>query len=67
MRTDKSKTVQFGDLVVAAFDEAANHASDPEEVSRLATMVVMQVFQSQRAFWPGLPRARAHGLWDQTS
>jgi hypothetical protein len=49
MTTDTKRTVQLGDLVVAAFDEAAHHSSDPEEVSRLATRVVMQMLQSLRA------------------
>ena len=32
--------VQLGDLVVAAFDEAARHSADPREVSRLATRAI---------------------------
>jgi hypothetical protein len=41
-------TVQLGDLVVAAFDEAAHWSSDPREVSRLATGVVRYVIRCSR-------------------
>jgi hypothetical protein len=42
------KTVQFGDLVVAAFDEAAQRSSDPREVSRLATRSVKHILWRAR-------------------
>jgi hypothetical protein len=48
MRTDMVKTVQLGELVVAAFDQAAHWSSDPTEVSRLATRVVTHVLQCGR-------------------
>jgi hypothetical protein len=42
------RTVQFGDLVVAAFDEAARHSRDPHEVSRLATGAVKDILWRAR-------------------
>jgi hypothetical protein len=33
-------TARLGDLVAAAFDEAARYSADPREVSRLATQAV---------------------------
>jgi hypothetical protein len=48
MRTDTHKTVRLGDLVVAAFDKAAQHSSDPREISRLATRAVMQMLRRAR-------------------
>jgi hypothetical protein len=35
-----TKTVHFGDLVAAAFDEAGRHCDDPREVSCWAIHVV---------------------------
>lgn len=37
------RSVQLGELVAAAFDGAAEHSTDPQEVSRLAARVVMRV------------------------
>ena len=45
MRTQVRKTAQLGELVVAAFKEAARYSTDPDEVSRLATKVVMRIVQ----------------------
>jgi hypothetical protein len=36
-------TIRFGDLIVAIFDEAAHYSTDPKEVSRLATLTLMQM------------------------
>ncbi len=36
---------RLGDLVVAAFDEAARYSADPREVSRLATQAVRQLMR----------------------
>jgi hypothetical protein len=44
--TNASRTVEFGDLVVALFDEAAHYSTNPREVSRLATRAVMRVLRS---------------------
>jgi hypothetical protein len=43
MRTHAHKTAQLGELVVAAFDEAARYSADPREVSRLATQAVVHM------------------------
>jgi hypothetical protein len=56
MRTDAHETAQLGELVVAAFDEAAQYSSDPREVSRLATRAVMQMLRRVRKTLP--PRQR---------
>ncbi len=39
------RTVQLGDLVVAAFNKAAQFSTNPKEVSRLATRAVVHVLQ----------------------
>lgn len=36
----KNGTARLGDLIAAAFDEAARYSADPREVSRLATQAV---------------------------
>ena len=56
MRTNVDKTAQLGELVVAAFDEAAQYSSDPREVSRLATEAVMHMLRRPRKTSP--PRQR---------
>jgi hypothetical protein len=43
VRTHVRKTAQLGELVVAAFKEAARYSTDPDEVSRLATRAVMRI------------------------
>ncbi len=48
MKTTLFETVSFGDLVVAAFDEAATHSTDPLEVARLATAVVIGTARKAR-------------------
>ena len=45
MRTNVYKTAEIGDLVVAAFDKAAQYSTDPREVSRLATRAVMRMLR----------------------
>jgi hypothetical protein len=42
------KTAQLGELVVAVFDEAPQYGTDPEEVSRTATLAVMHIFRRAR-------------------
>jgi hypothetical protein len=50
MRTNVRKTVQLGELVVAAFDWAARCGSDPREVPLLATKAVEYLLRrSQKA------------------
>jgi hypothetical protein len=46
--------VRLGELVVAAFDEAATRSTDPREVSRLATQTVIDLVQLTS---PGSSRA----------
>jgi len=45
MSTNAHETAQLGELVVAAFDEAAQYTSDPREVSHLATRAVMRLLR----------------------
>ncbi|MHC4067700.1 MAG: hypothetical protein ACYSUI_24800 [Planctomycetota bacterium] len=52
MRTNVRKTVQLGELIVAVFDIAAQYSTDPREISRLATGVVMHTL---RRAWMTLP------------
>jgi hypothetical protein len=40
MTTSTWDTIQLGDLVLAAFDEAATYSTDPHEVSRRAAHTV---------------------------
>ena len=48
MRQKVPKSALLGDLVVAAYDVAAKHSSDPREVSRLATRTVMDMLRRAR-------------------
>ena len=48
MKTTIRSTVQLGDLVVAAFDEAARYSADPREISRLATSAVTHLLERLR-------------------
>ena len=52
MKTHVHKTALLGDLVVAAFDEAARHSADPREVSRLATRTVARLLRRARRTSP---------------
>jgi len=45
MRTHISHSAPLGELVVAAFDEAARYSTDPREVSRLATQAVQHMLR----------------------
>jgi hypothetical protein len=44
--------MQLGDLIAAAYDEAARQTSDAREVSRVATRVVTKFLQSARRALP---------------
>lgn len=61
------ETAPLGELVAAVFDEAALYASDPAEVSRLATQVVMNLLRRSRGLrgpWaPFDARRRAVRPW----
>ena len=44
------RTAPFGELLVAVFDEASRYSTDPDEVARMATEVVMRLLRrAQRA------------------
>lgn len=43
MRTRFGRNAVLGELIVAAFDVAAQYGTDPREVSRLAAAAVMNV------------------------
>lgn len=50
------ETAPLGELVAAVFDEAALYATDPVEVSRLATQAVMNLLRGSRgARGPRMP------------
>ena len=70
MRTNAHETAQLGQLVVAAFDEAAQYSSDPLEVSRLATRAVMHLLRRAWKRSPsGQPRQHtpARAPWKLTA
>ncbi|AUX40534.1 uncharacterized protein SOCE26_019350 [Sorangium cellulosum] len=62
MTTNIHKTAQLGDLVAAAFDQAAHYSTDPSEVSRLATQAVMQVVRRMRRTLAPPSRSRMSSL-----
>ena len=45
MKTHVRKSIPFGDLVVAAFDRAAQYRSDSDDVSRLAVRALLHVLR----------------------
>jgi hypothetical protein len=57
MKTNLHKTARLGELVVAAFDEAAHDSHDPRQVSRLAIQAVMNMWRhAHRTSTPPSPR-----------
>ena len=56
-----NKTVQLGELVTAAFDEAAQYSSDQLEISRLATGAVMRMLRRARKIPPPVSAGKARG------
>jgi hypothetical protein len=48
VKTQFRQTMQLGELIAAAFDEAALYSNDPWEVSQLAAGAVMHVLQGAR-------------------
>jgi hypothetical protein len=46
------ETMQLGDLIAAAYDEAERQASDARDVSRVATRVVTKFLRSARRALP---------------
>jgi len=45
LRTDTHDRVQLGELIAAAFDDAAQLSKDQREVSRLATELVIHMLR----------------------
>ena len=62
MRTYLHKTALLGELVVAAFDNAARYSTDPREVSHLATQVVAHMLRRAPRMTSPVPAGRAHEL-----
>lgn len=59
----RKKTALIGEIVVAAFDEAASYTNDPTEVSRLAADLVTGVLRlngRSRGARPRPSRRRGH-------
>ena len=57
MRADLRKTAELGEVVAAAFDNAAHYSTNPKQVSRLVTRAVALMLRTQRvrttsARWP---------------
>jgi hypothetical protein len=48
MKAQFHQTMQLGELIAAAFDEAAFYSRDPLKVSQLAAGAVMHVLQRAR-------------------
>ena len=55
MKAKVLQTGKFGDLVVTAFDSAAQCSTDPAEVSRLARQMVMHVLRHARTIFASPP------------
>jgi hypothetical protein len=57
MRGDLRKTAELGEVVAAAFDNAAHYSANPRRVSRLVTRAVALMLRKQRvrttsSHWP---------------
>jgi hypothetical protein len=61
MKTKVHQTAEFGDLVVTAFDSAAQCSTDPAEVSRLARQMVMHVLRHARSTFEPPPNGTHQG------
>lgn len=59
MKSNIHKTISLGDMIAAAFDEAARQSTDPKEVSRLATQAIRRRLRRQRRL-PVTPSPEAH-------
>ena len=55
MRAKVRRTTKFGDLVLTAFDSAAQCSTDPAEVSRLARQMVMHLLRHARTTFASPP------------
>jgi hypothetical protein len=59
MRTQTSKTVPLGELILTVFDKAATFSADPREVSRLATQTIAHMLWHAPRLKTSLPTADA--------
>jgi hypothetical protein len=48
MRADLRKTASLGEVVAAAFDNAAHYSTNPRKMSRLVTRAVALMLRTQR-------------------
>ena len=48
MRADLRKTAELGEVVAAAFDNAAHYSTNPSKVSRLVTRAVALMLRNPR-------------------
>ena len=64
MRANLRKTAELGEVVAAAFDQAAAYSTDAREVAQLATQAIALMLRPQRrrltspcwpSFFPGDP------------
>ena len=55
--TKERRTATLGELIAAAFDEAARYSQDPKEVSRLAVRAVRHLASHSRGL--SFPRPAA--------
>jgi hypothetical protein len=55
VETRRHRTAPLGELIAAAFDEAARHSADPKEVARLATQAVSHMLRRARRTPAPLP------------
>ena len=55
MKAKVRHTAELGDLVVTAFDSAAQCSTDPARVSRLARQMVMHVLRHARSIFASPP------------
>jgi hypothetical protein len=46
MKTEHRKTAQLGEMVAAAFDQAARYTTDSRRISHLATQAVAHMLRS---------------------
>jgi hypothetical protein len=60
------QTAELGELVAAAFDEAARYSNDPQEVSRLATYAITHLLRLSRGLGShARKRIQEYGAGDQ--
>jgi hypothetical protein len=48
MRAELRKTAELGEVVAAAFDNAAHYSANPKQVSRLVTRAVALMLRTRR-------------------